>query len=216
MSGQIVFERLRHILWWELTAAPKFPIICFVMPSSIYLKLTRVIVDTPAPRRQQPLPWPWSGRSNLFLILAFLRRHYCQRDAEDNDYRDAILGGKAPCAKVLSSYTIKLINLVMMMVIMTSPQKNIYKGKWKIIGTLKHTQIDNSKLCSTQQQKICWHWHVARNISSQKTYGLYARKHDIVEMRGDVTDAGQTTKRTTEDRATQPMEAGGWVSQYRN
>ena len=28
-------------------------------------------------------------------------------------------------------------------------------------------------------------------------------------MRGDITDAG----RTTEDRATQPMEAGGWVSQ---
>ena len=29
-------------------------------------------------------------------------------------------------------------------------------------------------------------------------------------MRGDVTDAGRTI---TEDRATQPMEAGGWVSQ---
>ena len=42
-------------------------------------------------------------------------------------------------------------------------------------------------------------------------YGLYARKHHIVEMRGDVTDAGQTNERTTttEDRATQPMEAGG-------
>ena len=42
-------------------------------------------------------------------------------------------------------------------------------------------------------------------------YGLYARKHHIVEMRGDVTDAGRTTnnERTTEDRATQPMEAGG-------
>ena len=36
-----------------------------------------------------------------------------------------------------------------------------------------------------------------------------------MEMRGDVTDAGrQTNKRTTEDRATQPMEAGGWVSQF--
>ena len=33
-------------------------------------------------------------------------------------------------------------------------------------------------------------------------------------MRGDVTDAGQTNERTkTEDRATQPMEVGGWVSQ---
>ena len=40
-------------------------------------------------------------------------------------------------------------------------------------------------------------------------YGLYAPKHHIVEMRGDVTDAGRTTEqRTTEDRAT-PMEAGG-------
>ena len=44
-------------------------------------------------------------------------------------------------------------------------------------------------------------------------YGLYARKHHIVEMRGDVTDAGRTNEqpneRTTENRATQPMEAGG-------
>ena len=37
-------------------------------------------------------------------------------------------------------------------------------------------------------------------------YGLYAQKHHIVEMRGD---AGQPNTRTTEDRATQPMEAGG-------
>ena len=37
-----------------------------------------------------------------------------------------------------------------------------------------------------------------------------ARKHHIVEMRVDVTDAGQPNNRTiTEDRATQPMEAGG-------
>ena len=35
-------------------------------------------------------------------------------------------------------------------------------------------------------------------------------------MRRGVTDAGrQTNKRTNiEDRATQPMDAGGWVSQY--
>ena len=36
-------------------------------------------------------------------------------------------------------------------------------------------------------------------------------------MRGGVTDAGQrtTNERTNiEDRATQPMEAGGWVSQF--
>ena len=78
-------------------------------------------------------------------------------------------------------------------------------------------KLDNSKLGSTQQQKIWWHWHVARIISSQKIYGLYARKHHIIEMRGDVTDAGRQTtneRTTTEDRATQPMEAGGWVSQF--
>ena len=40
---------------------------------------------------------------------------------------------------------------------------------------------------------------------------MYARKHHIVDMRGDVTDAGQPNerRRTSEDRATQPMEAGG-------
>ena len=62
------------------------------------------------------------------------------------------------------------------------------------LGEHNHFQIDNSKLGSTQQQKICWHWHVARIISSQKIYGLYGLKHHIVEMRGDVTDAGQTNK----------------------
>ena len=38
-------------------------------------------------------------------------------------------------------------------------------------------------------------------------YGLYGLKHHIVEISGGVTDAGQTTN--IEDRATQPMEAGG-------
>ena len=46
-------------------------------------------------------------------------------------------------------------------------------------------KLDNSKLGSTQQQKIWWHWHVARIISSQKIYVFYTRKHHIVEMRGD-------------------------------
>ena len=48
-------------------------------------------------------------------------------------------------------------------------------------------------------------------ISSQKIYGLYGLKHHIVEMRRGVTDAGQRTNEQTniEDRATQPMEAGG-------
>ena len=58
--------------------------------------------------------------------------------------------------------------------------------------------------------------YVARIISSQKIYGLYGLKHHIVEMRGGVTDAGQTNNRmNNEDRATQPMEAGGWVSQFK-
>ena len=57
-------------------------------------------------------------------------------------------------------------------------------------------KLDNSKLGSTQQQKICWHWHVARIISSQKIYGLYGLKHHIVEMRGGVTDAGQPNEQT--------------------
>ena len=35
-----------------------------------------------------------------------------------------------------------------------------------------------------------------------------------MEMRGGVTDAGQQQQPNSEDRATQPMEAGGWVSQY--
>ena len=79
-------------------------------------------------------------------------------------------------------------------------------------------QLDNSKLGSTQQSK--WHWHVAMIICSQKIYGLYGIKHHIVEIRGDVTMRdGRTNERTneqtTEDRATQPMEAGGWVSQFR-
>ena len=41
-------------------------------------------------------------------------------------------------------------------------------------------------------------------ISFQKMYGLYGLKHHIVEINGDVTDAGRTNKQTTrEDRATQ-------------
>ena len=62
-------------------------------------------------------------------------------------------------------------------------------GVWGGMIHIMHLvlQIDNSKLGSTQQQKICWHLHVARIISSQKIYGLYAGKHHTVEMRGDVT-----------------------------
>ena len=35
-------------------------------------------------------------------------------------------------------------------------------------------------------------------ISFQKMYGLYGLKHHIVEISEDVTDAGQTNKRTRE------------------
>ena len=43
------------------------------------------------------------------------------------------------------------------------------------------------------------------DISFQKMYGLYGLKHHIVEISGDVTDAGRTTTTTTtsKDRATQ-------------
>ena len=33
-------------------------------------------------------------------------------------------------------------------------------------------------------------------ISFQKMYGLYGLKHHIVEISGDVTDAGRTNKQT--------------------
>ena len=39
--------------------------------------------------------------------------------------------------------------------------------------------------------------YVARIISSQNIYGLYGLKH-IVEMRGGVTDAGQTNEQPNE------------------
>ena len=55
--------------------------------------------------------------------------------------------------------------------------------------------------------------NIARIISSQKIYDLYGLKHHIVEMRGGVTDAGQQQQQpNSEDRATQPMEAGGFVN----
>ena len=46
-----------------------------------------------------------------------------------------------------------------------------------------------------------------------KLYGLYVLKHLIVEMRGGVMDMGRRKTTNIEDRATQPIEAGGWVSQ---
>ena len=52
-------------------------------------------------------------------------------------------------------------------------------------------------------------WSVGQWIvdvrSFQKIFGLYGLKHHIVEMSGDVTDAGRdgTGQTTSEDRATQ-------------
>ena len=41
-------------------------------------------------------------------------------------------------------------------------------------------------------------------ICFQKIFGLFGLKHHIVEISGDVTDAGRTDKQTTsKDRATQ-------------
>ena len=82
--------------------------------------------------------------------------------------------------------------------------------------TEQSEEDDNKTTVNWAQLSICWYWHVARIISSQKIYCLYGLKHHIVEMRGGVTDAGQQTnneRTNSEDRATQPMEAGGWVSQ---
>ena len=62
---------------------------------------------------------------------------------------------------------------------------------------------------------IWWHWHIARIMSSHKIYGLCGLKHHIVEIRDHVTRRdGTNNKQTREDRATQPMDAGGWVSQF--
>ena len=40
--------------------------------------------------------------------------------------------------------------------------------------------------------RIWWWWHAARIISLQKIYGLDGLEPHIVEISGDVTDAGQT------------------------
>ena len=82
---------------------------------------------------------------------------------------------------------------------------------FKSVKILFRDKLSNFGLQSFGSPEV-WHWHVARIISSQKIYSLYGLKHHIVEMRGGVTDAGQRTN--IEDRATQPMEAGGWVSQF--
>ena len=39
-------------------------------------------------------------------------------------------------------------------------------------------------------------------------YGLYGIKHHIVEISGDVTDAGQTNEGTREVRTNEPLDVG--------
>ena len=88
-------------------------------------------------------------------------------------------------------------------------------GGERMTSLTNKTTYNYAKL-KLNHMRIWWHWHVARIISSQKIYGLNGLKHQIVEISGDVTDAGQTTNERTnsEDRATHPMDAGGWVSQF--
>ena len=44
---------------------------------------------------------------------------------------------------------------------------------------------------------------IAEVISFQKIFGLYGLNHHIVEISGDVTNAGRDEQTTSEDRATQ-------------
>ena len=63
-----------------------------------------------------------------------------------------------------------------------------------------YVKQDNVQLCELNH---IW-GYVARIISSQKIYGLYGLKHQILEISGYVTDAGRTDKQTKrEDSATQ-------------
>ena len=66
-------------------------------------------------------------------------------------------------------------------------------------------ELDNSKLGSTQQQKICCQDHILTEniwfVCSETSYsGDERRCHGCGTSK---------RRRTTEDRATQPMEAGG-------
>ena len=78
-----------------------------------------------------------------------------------------------------------------------------------IFCCVEFVQLDNSKLGSTQKQKICCQDHILTEniwcVCSKTSYcGDERRCYRC-----------RTTERTiTEDRATQPREAGGWVSPF--
>ena len=82
-----------------------------------------------------------------------------------------------------------------------------------VMGTALETWHDNSKLGSTQQWMAltCCQDHILTVniwfVWSKTSYSGDKRR---------CYNAGRTTtnKQTTEDRATQPMKAGGWVSQF--
>ena len=63
----------------------------------------------------------------------------------------------------------------------------------KMLKTLKML-----KMLKVVWSGLVWSGHVARIISLQKIYDLYGLKHHIVDMRGGVTDAGQTNEQTNE------------------
>ena len=78
------------------------------------------------------------------------------------------------------------------------------------INTKNVHKLDNSKLGSTQHMLTltCCQDHILTEniwfVWSKTSYSGDKRRCHY---------AGRTDKRTSEDRATQPMEAGGWVSQ---
>ena len=71
-------------------------------------------------------------------------------------------------------------------------------------------QLDNSKLGSTQHMitLTCCQDHI---LTENIWFVWYGTSYSGDERR--CYRCGTTNERTTEDRATQPMEAGGWVSQ---
>ena len=73
------------------------------------------------------------------------------------------------------------------------------------------SKLDNSKLGPTQQWMTltCSQDHI---LTENIWFVWSETSYSGDKMR--CYNAGRTNERTTEDRATQPMEAGGWVSQF--
>ena len=87
-------------------------------------------------------------------------------------------------------------------------------GKWMDSRTWpKPSQMDGERLWKTSRLP-CYVFCICLSTNKYQKYKSVELGDQliIVEMRGDVTDAGRR-QTITEDRATQPMEAGGWVLQ---